>query len=168
MNIGATAAVYVISVAAELAGMHPQTLRQYDRMGLVVPKRTAGAGRRYSPRDIERLRLIQKLSKEDGINLAGIKEILALRRDLDEAHDAATQAHAAVHELRQQIEGLRQRVQAESRVFAAGQSGDIVSVMHGRRPRVRIAGALPSAASARPGGSEADRASRDILLYRRR
>ena len=72
--------VYVISVAAQLAGMHPQTLRQYDRLGLVCPDRTAGRGRRYSARDIQQLREVQRLSQDEGVNLAGIKRI----RELEE------------------------------------------------------------------------------------
>ena len=79
MRISADAAVYVISVAAELAGMHPQTLRQYDRLGLVSPERTAGRGRRYSADDIARLQLIQRLSQDEGINLACIRKILDLQ-----------------------------------------------------------------------------------------
>jgi MerR family transcriptional regulator/heat shock protein HspR len=70
-------AVYVISVASELSGMHPQTLRQYDRMGLVTPGRASGRGRRYSLRDIASLRNIQRLVGE-GVNLAGIKRIMEL------------------------------------------------------------------------------------------
>jgi MerR family transcriptional regulator/heat shock protein HspR len=70
--------VFVISVAATLAGMHPQTLRQYDRLGLVSPGRSAGRGRRYSARDIVMLRQVQRLSQDEGINLAGIKRILEL------------------------------------------------------------------------------------------
>ncbi|MEZ0071611.1 MerR family transcriptional regulator/heat shock protein HspR [Planotetraspora sp. GP83] len=73
--------VYVISVAAQLSGLHPQTLRQYDRLGLVSPGRTAGRGRLYSTRDIVLLREVQRLSQEDGINLAGIKRILQLETD---------------------------------------------------------------------------------------
>lgn len=69
--------VYVISVAAQLSGLHPQTLRQYDRLGLVSPDRTAGRGRRYSARDIELLRQVQQLSQDEGINLAGIKQLPA-------------------------------------------------------------------------------------------
>jgi MerR family transcriptional regulator/heat shock protein HspR len=72
------APVYVISVAAEMSGLHPQTLRQYDRLGLVSPGRSPGRGRRYSLRDIEQLREVQRLSQEEGINLAGIKRILEL------------------------------------------------------------------------------------------
>ncbi len=76
--------VYVISVAAELTGLHAQTLRTYDRMGLVTPERTRGGGRRYSPDDIEMLREIQKLSHEDGVNLAGIRAIIDLKSQVDE------------------------------------------------------------------------------------
>lgn len=74
---------FVISVAAERAGMHAQTLRSYDRLGLVRPLRTKGGGRRYTRHDIEDLREIQKLSQEAGINLAGIKRILELRRRIE-------------------------------------------------------------------------------------
>ena len=74
------APVFVISVAAELAGMHAQTLRQYDRLGLVSPGRTAGGGRRYSPRVVALLREVQRLSQEDGVNLAGIKRIIGLEQ----------------------------------------------------------------------------------------
>ncbi|MGI8652818.1 MAG: heat shock protein transcriptional repressor HspR, partial [Geodermatophilaceae bacterium] len=70
--------VFVISVAAQLAGMHAQTLRQYDRLGLVSPGRTPGGGRRYSARDIARLHVVARLSHEEGINLAGIKRIIEL------------------------------------------------------------------------------------------
>jgi MerR family transcriptional regulator, heat shock protein HspR len=77
------APVFVISVAAQLAGMHPQTLRQYDRLGLVNPGRTAGGGRRYSARDVALLREVQRLSQEDGVNLAGIKRIIELQTEVD-------------------------------------------------------------------------------------
>jgi len=76
-------AVYVISVAAELAGVHPQTLRIYERKGLLRPKRTAGNSRRYSERDIERLREIHDLTQEQGINLAGVKLITEMQVELD-------------------------------------------------------------------------------------
>ncbi|MEY8018329.1 heat shock protein transcriptional repressor HspR [Mycobacterium servetii] len=69
---------FLISVAAELAGMHAQTLRTYDRMGLVRPRRTPGGGRRYSERDVDLLREVQRLSQDEGVNLAGIKRIIEL------------------------------------------------------------------------------------------
>jgi MerR family transcriptional regulator/heat shock protein HspR len=76
------APVFVISVAAQLAGMHPQTLRQYDRLGLVSPGRAVGRGRRYSARDVAQLREIQRLSQEEGVNLAGVKRILELENQV--------------------------------------------------------------------------------------
>jgi MerR family transcriptional regulator, heat shock protein HspR len=76
-------AVYVISVAAEMAGVHPQTLRIYERKGLLQPKRTSGNTRRYSPRDIERLLRIQDLTQAEGVNLAGVKMIIELQEEID-------------------------------------------------------------------------------------
>jgi MerR family transcriptional regulator, heat shock protein HspR len=74
---------FVISVAAQLSGLHAQTLRSYDRMGLVSPGRTSGGGRRYSMRDIVLLREVQRLSQEEGVNLAGIKRIIDLEHQVD-------------------------------------------------------------------------------------
>ena len=106
------APVFVISVAAELAGMHAQTLRQYDRLGLVRPGRTAGGGRRYSPRDVALLREVQRLSQEDGVNLAGIKRIIEL-----ESRVEALQAR--VHELLEELEVAEsRRIAAEAAVSA--------------------------------------------------
>jgi MerR family transcriptional regulator/heat shock protein HspR len=77
---GSDAKVLIISVAARMAGMHPQTLRQYDRLGLVSPGRTPGGGRRYSERDVIVLREIQRLSQDDGVSLEGIRRIIELER----------------------------------------------------------------------------------------
>ena len=74
----------MISVAAELSGLHAQTLRSYDRLGLVSPGRSPGGGRRYSARDIALLREVQRLSQEEGVNLAGIKRIIELEQLVDE------------------------------------------------------------------------------------
>ena len=121
--------VYVISVAAELAGMHPQTLRQYDRLGLVSPGRAPGRGRRYSLRDIATLREVQRLSQDEGINLAGIKRILELE--------------SQVERLAEQIELLRSIADPGRRIFAAGPQGEVVAVPRGSRPaRVTRTGAL--------------------------
>lgn len=79
-------AVYIISVAAELAGVHPQTLRIYERKGLLRPKRTAGNTRRYSEDDIERLRMIQALTQEEGVNLAGVKRIMQMQAEIERMH----------------------------------------------------------------------------------
>lgn len=77
------AQIFVISVAAQLAGMHAQTLRNYDRLGLVTPHRTSGGGRRYSPRDVALLREVQRLSQDEGVNLAGIKRIIELTNQVE-------------------------------------------------------------------------------------
>jgi MerR family transcriptional regulator/heat shock protein HspR len=74
---------FLISVAAQLAGMHAQTLRTYDRLGLVTPRRTTGGGRRYSQRDVELLREVQRLSQDEGVNLAGVKRIIELTNQVE-------------------------------------------------------------------------------------
>ena len=99
--------VYVISVAASLSGMHPQTLRGYERVGLVAPRRTSRGGRRYSMRDILALRQIQRLSQDEGINLSGIKRILHLERELEQARLMAAELHAEVSVLRNELESTR-------------------------------------------------------------
>ena len=95
-----SARTFLISVAAELAGMHAQTLRTYDRLGLVRPRRTSGGGRRYSQRDVELLREVQRLSQHEGVNLAGIKRIIELTNQVE-----ALQARIA--EMSQELEQLR-------------------------------------------------------------
>src|SRR5260370_40782790 len=90
------APVYVISMAAELSGLHPQTLRQYDRLGLVSPDRAPGRGRRYSARDIERLREVQRLSQDEGVNLAGIKHIRGLHDEVSALQPRVADLEAAV------------------------------------------------------------------------
>ncbi|MES9536665.1 MULTISPECIES: helix-turn-helix transcriptional regulator [unclassified Actinomadura] len=99
--------VFVISVAAHLSGLHPQALRTYDRMGLVCPVRTAGRARRYSMRDIVMLREIQRLSQEEGVNLAGIKQILELQRETAWLHDELARLTALVEELTDELESTR-------------------------------------------------------------
>src|ERR1700742_4281584 len=99
--------VYVISVAASLSGMHPQTLRGYERVGLVTPQRTSGGGRRYSMRDILALREIQRLSQDEGVNLSGIKRILDLERELEHVRQMAAELHAQVSVLRNELESTR-------------------------------------------------------------
>ncbi|MCV7066617.1 heat shock protein transcriptional repressor HspR [Mycolicibacterium houstonense] len=93
------ARTFLISVAAELAGMHAQTLRTYDRLGLVSPQRSSGGGRRYSERDVDLLREVQRLSQDEGVNLAGIKRIIELTNQVDALR-------TRVSELTQQVEQL--------------------------------------------------------------
>lgn len=95
--------VFVISVAAQLAGMHPQTLRQYDRLGLVQPGRSAGGGRRYSAHDVMLLREIARLSHSEGVNLAGIKRIMELEREV-------TQLRVQTESLIVELEHARDRL----------------------------------------------------------
>ena len=120
-----SARTFLISVAAELAGMHAQTLRTYDRLGLVSPGRSSGGGRRYSQHDVDLLREVQRLSQDEGVNLAGIKRII---------------------ELTNQVEALQSRMQemaAEIEMLRANQRRDIavvpkstaVVVWQPRRPR---------------------------------
>lgn len=93
--------VYIISVAAELSNVHPQTLRLYERKGLVVPKRTIGKSRRYSKRDIEKLKQIQYLTQEIGLNLAGVKQILELQKQLEVAAENLRRAKLEIQHVEQ-------------------------------------------------------------------
>jgi MerR family transcriptional regulator/heat shock protein HspR len=99
--------VYVISVAAQLSGLHPQTLRAYDRLGLVSPGRTAGRGRRYSLRDIIILREVQRLSQQDGVNLSGIKRILELESEWQRSRIRLAELHEEISQLRAELESTR-------------------------------------------------------------
>ena len=124
--------VYIISVAAELAGMHAQTLRQYDRIGLVSPQRTAGRGRRYSARDIATLRAVQRMSRDEGISLSGIRRILHLQSEL-----AAARAQLA---LLQEQTGVRAPDPVTARrVFLASRAGDVVDLRARRSRTFRFA-----------------------------
>jgi MerR family transcriptional regulator/heat shock protein HspR len=119
-----TSPIFAIAIAAELAGMHPQTLRQYDRLGLVSPTRTAGKSRRYSMRDVVQLREIARLGAE-GLNLEGIKRILDLENQV-------TALQFRVRELESTLaDELLNR--PGRRVFAAGGSGDVVPLRTGTR-----------------------------------
>lgn len=104
------ARTFLISVAAELAGMHAQTLRTYDRLGLVSPRRTSGGGRRYSERDVDLLRQVQQLSQEEGVNLAGIKRIIELTNQVE-----ALQAR--VKEMAEELAVLRAKQRRELAVM---------------------------------------------------
>ena len=123
-DVDEEAPIFAIAVAAELAGMHPQTLRQYDRLGIVVPARTQGGSRRYALRHVKQLREVAALSAE-GMSLPAISRLIELEN--------------TVRGLRRQVAQLENRLQDEesrrSRVFAAGASGSVVSLRHGTRVR---------------------------------
>ena len=99
---------YMISIAAELAGVHPQTLRSYEQKGLVTPRRTSGNTRMYSQADIDRLNLINELTSE-GINLAGVTRILDLQSRLDEREEEVEDLHARVRRLADRVRELENR-----------------------------------------------------------
>ncbi len=116
--------VFAIAIAADLAGMHPQTLRQYDRLGLVSPRRTAGQSRRYSMRDVAQLREIASLISQ-GLNLEGIKRIVELENQVTALGERVRELeHALADEL---------LARPGRRVFAAGLAGDVVSLKAGSR-----------------------------------
>ena len=120
--------VFVISVAAELAGMHAQTLRQYDRLGLVTPSRTRGGGRRYSQRDVALLREVQRLSQQEGVSLPGIARILELENEV-------TALRSRVAELAAELEALQAASGRTARVFSVSATGDVYAARLGERPR---------------------------------
>ena len=118
--------IFAIAAAAELAEMHPQTLRQYDRIGLVSPQRTSGNTRRYSLHDVEQLREVSKLSAE-GLSLKGIRRVLHLEDEVRELQGRVRELERALSD-----EMLNR---PERRVFAAGQAGEIITMRRGSRLR---------------------------------
>jgi MerR family transcriptional regulator/heat shock protein HspR len=135
---GGDRGVYVISVAAELAGVHPQTLRIYERKGLLSPARTAGNTRRYSQSDIARLQLIQQLTQEAGVNLAGVKMIVELQSELE-------RLRTRLQSLDRDLQRARQRMQQELARAQHPERGEIVPVSQVRRLRWMLR-ARPTAA----------------------
>jgi len=118
--------VFAIAAAAELAEMHPQTLRQYDRIGLVTPQRTRGNTRRYSLHDVARLREIARLSGE-GLSLEGIRRVLQLE-------DRVRELESRVHDLERAL-AEEQLLRPDRRVFAAGSAGEVITLRRGARVR---------------------------------
>lgn len=130
-------AVYIISVAAELAGVHPQTLRIYERKGLLSPARTAGNTRRYSDRDIHRLQLIQKLTQEHGLNLAGVQMILEMEDQLD-------RMRRRMDRLDRELDRARRRVEQETARRRVTGGGALVPLSSVRRLMVQFQRAEPA------------------------
>ncbi|WP_223692754.1 heat shock protein transcriptional repressor HspR [Leifsonia poae] len=126
MTVDENSQVFVISIAAELAGMHPQTLRQYDRLGLVSPTRTIGKSRRYSMRDVAKLQEIARLGSE-GVSLEGIRRILELEDQVGALRDRVRELESALADELLNRPGRR--------VFAAGSEGEVISLRAGTRMR---------------------------------
>lgn len=120
---GAKREVFVISMAAEITGMHAQTLRTYDRMGLVTPERTRGGGRRYSREDIDRLMEIQRLSHEEGVNLAGIKTIIDQQSRIDQLEDDNAALRHRLAEAQEKIQALLAQAGQAGQARQGGQAG---------------------------------------------
>ncbi|MEA2399341.1 MAG: MerR family transcriptional regulator, heat shock protein HspR [Thermoleophilaceae bacterium] len=136
-----TSGVYMISVAAELAGMHPQTLRIYETRGLITPERSRGNTRLYSQEDVERLRRIQELTTELGMNLAGVEKVFELEQELERMRTRMEalqrQAARAQEELGREIERVRKSFRRELVPYQApGQA--LIPARDARGPRVRI------------------------------
>jgi MerR family transcriptional regulator/heat shock protein HspR len=112
---GGSRGVYMISVAAELAGMHPQTLRIYEARGLITPKRSAGKTRLYSQEDVERLRRIQELTSELGMNLAGVEKVFELEEELEKMRARMARLQAKADELEQEMADEIDRVKKSFR-----------------------------------------------------
>jgi MerR family transcriptional regulator/heat shock protein HspR len=154
--------VYVISVAAELSGMHPQTLRSYDRLGLVSPGRSAGRGRgrRYSLRDVLVLREVQRLSQA-GVSLPGIKRIMELEGELDQYRAALTEMAAEMAQLRTELESTRAvAARLAGLLRSRGTGGTLVPVRDGRTGGP-VAGPAAAAPEPPPAARESTPAARE-------
>jgi MerR family transcriptional regulator/heat shock protein HspR len=125
-------ALYIISVAAELAGVHPQTLRIYERKGLLRPARTPGNTRRYSERDIARLQMIQKLTQEEGLNLAGVKMIVEMEDQLDRMRRRMDELDRDFRRTRDRMLEEMERLRSQSR------RGEIVPLSSVRRVQIQV------------------------------
>ena len=120
--------VFVISVAAELAGLHAQTLRSYDRLGLVSPGRSVGGGRRYSARDIALLREVQRLSHDHGVNLAGIKRIIDLENQVEQLRARITELTEQLAQAHTQLAAAQNAAEQAAAVVHASYRRDLVPV----------------------------------------
>ena len=138
-------AVYIISVAAELAGVHPQTLRIYERKGLLRPARTPGNTRRYSQRDIARLQMIQKLTQEQGLNLAGVKMIVEMEDQLDRMRRRMEALDRDFRKARNRLLEEMERLRSQSR------RGEIVPLSSVRRVQIQVERAKASPGPKRQG-----------------
>ncbi len=150
--------VFMISVAAELANMHPQTLRTYEARGLITPKRSPKGTRLYSQRDVERLRRIQEMTAELGLNLAGVEKVLALESEVQLMHERIeeleSKALAAEVRLAEELEALRRSFRAELVPYAAAGRAGTEIVLASQARRWAGAARAPRRSSGRQAGKE--------------
>ena len=135
IEVSSDRGVFMISVAAELAEMHPQTLRMYEQRGLIEPKRSPKGTRLYSQEDVERLRRIQEMTNEHGLNLAGVERVLELEEQLERAQrkvDALDRRAVQLQDEIRQLEALRERVRAD--LVRVPKVGDLVRAQDARSP----------------------------------
>jgi MerR family transcriptional regulator/heat shock protein HspR len=141
-SLDRTRGVFMISVAAELAEMHPQTLRMYEARGLITPKRSPKNTRLYSYEDVERLRRIQRMTAEEGLNLAGVETVLELERQLQRAREEMVKMRRRAAELEQEmaaeIERVRRSLRAEIVPYGAYDSKEIVPAADAKRVNIPI------------------------------
>jgi MerR family transcriptional regulator, heat shock protein HspR len=142
VRIEQTRGVFMISVAAELAEMHPQTLRMYEARGLITPKRSAKNTRLYSQADVERLRKIQRLTSEEGLNLAGVESVLEMEERLDQMQremaklrERATQME---REMMAEMDRMRRSLRAEIVPYRSLRPGEIVPADGDERVKIRV------------------------------
>jgi MerR family transcriptional regulator/heat shock protein HspR len=138
IRVASNRGVFMISVAAELAEMHPQTLRVYEAKGLIEPKRSAKGTRLYSQEDVERLKHIQQMTADLGLNLAGVERVLELEGQIERLHDRIEELEtAAVHaqvELAEQLEEVRRGLRAELVPYGNGTGTELVRAVDARSP----------------------------------
>jgi MerR family transcriptional regulator/heat shock protein HspR len=149
-------AVYIISVAAELAGVHPQTLRIYERKGLLRPARTPGNTRRYSARDIARLQMIQKLTQEHGLNLAGVKMIVEMEDQIERMRRRMESLDRDFRRARTRLIEEMERLRSQSR------RGEIVPLSSVRRVQLQVERAQVPRGPKRQGPIEAGPANDQV------
>ena len=134
--------VYVISVVADLAGMHPQTLRMYERKGLIEPKRTSGNSRRYSERDVQKLRRIHELTSKHGLNLEGVRTVMELESQLERLQERLARTSRALAQAQRELQFERRRAQERRGMLV--RLSDVASIFSptGGDSPARIAGAV--------------------------
>jgi MerR family transcriptional regulator, heat shock protein HspR len=135
IQVSSDQGVFMISVAAELADMHPQTLRMYEQRGLITPKRSPKGTRLYSQEDVDRLRRIQEMTAELGLNLAGVEKVLALEGDLERARKRVAALERRVREAQSEMEAELERVRKSFRaeLVPLKHTGALIPIKHVKR-----------------------------------